>query len=480
MASESVNIVIDGDASGALEAIAQTRESMKSLGKGAHEVESSAAIFAQLASAFGGEEIAHYVLQVEHAATKLKMLAAMTAKAGVAGLAFKAGLAGLALYLGVTLGKKLGEIIFQTETWKEGLREAANEVSEMAARTNELKRVAADFKFEQIQFIRNPQKQAQELAAYRDDLQSSMLQINDQIQKQKSVVQSYQDSWIASDEETKLEEARLKAMESEFEMLNKVSGAVSEETIARKDKIKALQEEQAEYQRQQAAGQSFLAGLTTSVQSFENEEQKSQRQREERWAKLQAWQDSGASAADYKAALNAIKELNKLEDAAKQEKDDKQAGEDEAKARKAELKEYNDLYGEQASMRATMLEKMQLQTEELTKGKDAARLMKLEMDGLSESEAKSVLEFEKLFEEQSKKKDLEQTELQTGGESRFLSGRGNENDPNKLIEDLNKQNNTLTSEQLAVMRESKTVMDGMKAGIDKFNAERDRLGRLGD
>jgi len=497
--SESVDILIKAEdmatpvVAKAAKSVDALDVSIKKFKTSGEQAKKSTEFFGSIANALGGSELGGYASQLAGLTEKTSQFAEVQKLGGAGAFAFKAGLVAAAGALSFQVGTALGNVIFETEKWTKKLAEATAESDRFLNALLELKQFNFSQNKEEITLLRDPDKQ---LAATKELLASTQKEIEDKskqitaILKAEAKTRSEEEQWgadwfgagsdrIASVEREVSEGNKmLEVLRSQARELER---ATSETTLANKelakknalldksdDYLKTLREE-IELLRVGKDEQISILALRNAIGDAAQEEAKAlllekQTIQEREAANQKAIQEQESITKGSESYVKSLRDQLELLKATDAEKAGVQAGqkavggdvatatgllkEIEAitslaefeKMREAELQK---IQGEKeadakrlADLKQSELDRLAEEMILLKQGAEAAKAFKLQKQGLSEADAKSIArqeaELEKLKEAKKPGANIKQDipELKAF-ESRLLTRGGSGEDPAK-------------------------------------------------
>jgi DNA repair exonuclease SbcCD ATPase subunit len=442
MATESVEILIEAEdlASGKFKTAAQNAESsIKRVKEVGERAKKSTEFFGSLANSLGGTAIGSFAGQLAGLTEKTTQFSEV-AKTGTAGaLAFKAGIVAAAASAGLSLGKMLGEQIYNLSAFSKQIKTTADNVVRATNGMAEALNRDIRFKTQEIELIKDPEAKKQAYSGLIKKLEADMESLAGVIAKSQAEVAEFDGSISgmlglpgADKAATDAIRGRIAAEQKMLEGLRSQRDELANVNSERARGIEALKEEQSI----KSKSDDYLKGLREEVELLSA--------RKEDIAAIEASRnttgdDARAEAERLIRQRDAIREMN---DAAKKAEDEKQ--------RAAERS---------LSLQQATIDKLEEQRIALNEGADAARVFSLEKQGINKLDALKIVsnenEIKRLSDEERRReqerdkadaailakeqekineaeriRDLQNTEVQqvSAVESRTLTvGRGRQN-----------------------------------------------------
>ena len=438
--SESVEILIKADD----QASAKLLTVEKNLGKTGNAVKdfggkakATTEFAGAIASMTGNTQIAGFASQLAGITEKVGQFSEVQ-KAGAGGaLAFKLGLIGLAAGIGATIGKALGDVIFETKKFNREFERAKQTSKDFEDQIRKTASAAMEMRKTDIELIRDPEKKKAEYQKMLDQLNKDVAGVSKQLEASIKLADEWDDSWqitgnqkaYAQDAKDQVEtdKQRLAALKEQRDQVAKIistrteSNALLAQENAAKDKsedyIQKLREE-VEYLAATREEQIKLDAARNTTLEDRGETEKLLKERDAILEKKKAEEE--LADAQKKAKEDAEQQAQKIDDIIKSEK-----------------------------------QRLELRKIEIEQGKEVARVQALINQGVDEKTAKELAASEAALE--GPKKSGVANTLQAS-ESRLLT-RGSGSDPmdktNRILEQTQRQTAELAkfnAEQLETQR----------------------------
>jgi hypothetical protein len=433
------------------------KEKMISADKSIKEVGEKAKVTTEfigtLASLAGGSEFASFASQIAGATEKVGQFSEVAKAGGAGAMTFKLGLVGLAAAIGSTVGKAIGDFIFQTRKFEREFARLKATSEELDAQLQKTRSTLADNRIEDIELIRDPEKKQ---AAYQDllgTMNRDIAGVTKQLEASQVAADKWDDAWqitgdrkeFAADAKKQVEadKERLKVLKEQRDSVRDLASQRTKENEAlrmaneAKDKSEGYLEtlrQEVELLKASKEEQLQIEAAKNTVAKDRNEAEQLLRERDAIVAKMEAEKE--------------------LEQERQRVRDEQQrAAEQALQQAEQEKQRLDDLVKSEA-------ERLELRRIELERGKEAAKVQSLINQGVDEATAKAIAAEEasldllqqKKQEEQDGKKVEPDKKSETGplqaSESRLLT-RGEGSGP---------------------MDKLKQSFDGVKSEIAKQNA----------
>jgi hypothetical protein len=496
---ESIKILIEGEdqASAVMAAVeAKTRASLDNIKQTGNQTKVSLDFVGKIASQLGGSEISAVTGQLGQLIGQTGKFADVAKLGGAGALAFQAGLASLVATIGFSVGKSIGDAIFQTERWKEEL--AAAEKQAASLNTELLKLTTERFTDSKIdiELISDPDEKRAAYKQLLDDLGNEAAGIAQKIKQAENDIKKRdtfdEDANIfgmfgveteseklvkLKREEIETDRERLKLINEQTVALQKQLGERAQErelAAQKKQEIesdqrtlsalekrleleKAVNREREDVQAVRDSIKSSVLGgldLTGSADEFGDrlkeqlqsamESWKSQFQDASQQFDIQASQtvfgaDNQARVASMLEEMEFLKEIQNIEKEIAQERKAALA------AQEQEQKRIDDAY-------AREIRSLEEQAILLRDGKEAAREFALEKQGIAKEDAKRFVEMQRQLEEQQKTDTTKPTSTNTAMESRVMARGDVDSSPAKDTAKNTEEAKKILDEMLAELK----------------------------
>lgn len=426
------------------EKLAGTGNAFKEVGG---KAKSATEFVGTLAAMTGNSQISGFASQIAGMTEKVGQFSEVS-KSGKAGaLAFKLGLIGLAVTIGATIGKALGDIIFETKKFNREFERAKQASKDFEDQIRKTASAAMDMRKADIELIRDPEKKKAEYQKMLDQLNKDIQGVSGQLEQSIKLSDEWDDSWkITGNQKAYAEQAK-------------------EQVEIDKQRLAALKEQRDEVARLTSARVEAQAALAEENKAKDNSAEYIEKLKEEieylaatkeEQLKLDAARNTTLE--DRGEAEKLLKErdaiMAKLE-AEEKLRDEQQKARDEAEKAAEKAKEH----AEQEAQKVEDLvkserERLELRRIEIEQGKEAARAQALINQGVDEATAKQLAADEAALENKQPK---EAKNLQAA-ESRLIT-RGDASNPmdktNRILEQTQRQTAELAkynAEQLETQR----------------------------
>lgn len=410
------------------EKLAGTGTSFKEVGG---KAKSATEFVGTLAAMTGNSQISGFASQLAGMTEKVGQFSEVS-KSGKAGaMAFKLGLIGLAVTIGATVGKAIGDIIFETKKFNREFERAKQASKDFEDQIRKTASAAMDMRKTDIELIRDPEKKKAEYQKLLDQLNRDIQGVSSQLESSIKVADEWDDSWQITGnqkafseqakEQVDIDKQRLAALKEQRDEVSRLTSArvgaqaaLAEENKAKDNSAEYVEKlkEEIEYLSATKEEQLKLDAARNTTLEDRGEAEKLLQERDAIMAKLEAEEklrdeqqksrDEAAKAAE-KAKEQSEQEAQKIEDLVKSER-----------------------------------ERLGLRRIEIEQGKEAARAQSLINQGVDEGTAKQLAKDEADLE---KKQPKEAQNLQAS-ESRLIT-RGNASDPmdktNRILEQTQRQ-----------------------------------------
>jgi hypothetical protein len=436
---------------------ASLTEKMISADKSIKEVGEKAKVTTEfigtLASLAGGSEFASFASQIAGATEKVSQFSEVANAGGAGALTFKLGLIGLAATIGGTIGKALGDFIFQTKKLEREMQRAKEAAAEFDERLQRTRANMFSGQKEDIELIRDPEKKKAAYESLLGKLDKDLATVSMNVKESEKAVERWAEAWqitgerkasaIEAQEQLKADRERLSVLRDERQEIQMMISTKEQERAA----IAAANEAK-------DASEKYLATLREEVQLLKASKEE----------QLQIEAAKNTTAEDRGEAEQLLRERDaihaKMEAEKELEEERKRIRDEEQKAAELALQQAEQEKQRLDDLVKSEAERLELRRIELERGKEAAKVQSLINQGVDEATAKAIAAEEasldllqqKKQEEQDGKKVEPDKKSETGplqaSESRLLT-RGEGNGP---------------------MDKLKQSFDGVKSEIAKQNA----------
>jgi hypothetical protein len=420
MADKDVKILLEAEdkASAVLEQVAKkVEDNVKQIRSTGEATKKSTELVGTFANALGDTGLGSFASQFA-ALTEKASAFSETMKDGAGNsLAFKAGLVGLAGVIGFSVGKAIGDVIFQTQRWKEELAALGEESKRLAGALT----TVADRRFaliqEEIQLFADPEEQRQAakdaLLTIEKEIANTRARISQEFNEEAQGL----DPWFGSAQDRaeikrQFEESR-QELQGNLDALNRQADALRSQTSERRANIEAQKEANAAQEK----SASYIANLQQEIQLL--------KAKKDEVNAITAAQAVGATG-DLDGAEALLNERDKLKAA--------QAHADEIKKLTADLEKQLDIerlgvdlakQKEQLAIAANEKERatIEILQRQINQEKERTAAIKQAEKDAEEANKKRIEDAKKLAEEEAARKE-KFDEFQTGTqavESRLLT-----------------------------------------------------------
>jgi len=406
-------------------------ESLKGVGKNAKGAGDAISAFA---SATGNPEIAALASKLGMASNELAKFRDMAGQAGSGSMAFKAGLVGLVGTIAFSVGKAIGDAVFQTEKFGRAMQNAKDDAVALDAQIAKMNQRRASEAREDIELIRDPEAKKEAYKSLLNDLDKNIAGVSSQVASSKKEVEAWAEAWQITGER----KAQAEMAGAQLENDKKRLAALKEqrEEIARVLSVRTQENEAIKRKNElQDKSDAFLASLRQELQLLEAT-------REEQ-IKLEAARNAvGADVGEAERLLQerdailAKQQAEREADAEKKRIEERQKAEAERKAAEANREIDRIKNAEEAERQRLKIARIAIE-----QGKEAAKVAALVAQGIDEATAKQLAAEEAaidLLKEKAKAKDEKAGGPKAAGpqslqasESRFLT-RGPGQRPDEL------------------------------------------------
>ena len=410
-----VNIVLEAQdkASVVLEKVAKkVEENVKQIRSTGEATKKSTELVGTFANALGDTGLGSFAGQLGGIIEKASAFSETMKDGAGNSLAFKAGLVGLAGVIGFSVGKAIGDAIFQTKKWGEELEAAAIKAKNMDSELVAVANKRFNFKLEEIELVGDPDEQTAALRKVLATAEKELADTNKQIDAVKNRVISMNEAWyatpdaIAAASDTSTLESNAEALRSQITILREKT-----------DESRLGLEAQKEANAAQEKSASYIANLQQEIQLL--------KAKKDEVNAITAAQAVGATG-DLDGAEALLNERDKLKAA--------QAHADEIKKLTADLEKQLDIerlgvdlakQKEQLAIAANEKERatIEILQRQINQEKERTAAIKQAEKDAEEANKKRIEDAKKLAEEEAARKE-KFDEFQTGTqavESRLLT-----------------------------------------------------------
>lgn len=148
-----------------------------------------------LASLTGNSELAGYAGQLAQVTEKTGQFAEISKAGGAGSLAFKGGLVALAGTMAFTVGKALGDLIFQTEKYNRAMELAKQTSAELNSQIAKTQATEFSQRREDIELIADPAAKVAAQQQFLEELNRDIAAVSANVRKGKKEVEEYADAW---------------------------------------------------------------------------------------------------------------------------------------------------------------------------------------------------------------------------------------------------------------------------------------------
>ncbi|XZE20863.1 hypothetical protein SH449x_000753 [Pirellulaceae bacterium SH449] len=487
---ESIKILIEGEdqASAKIqEAAAKTREALSEIKDAGGEVKTSLNFVSFLADQLGGSEVSAFVGEITSATDQTIKFAQVAKNGGAGALAFKAGLAGLVATAAFSVGKFIGEWIFQTEKWNSELEKGLQKSKDLSAEIRDLAQQRFTDSKVDIELIRDPEEKRAAYDQLLKEVNTNLVGVEGQARASKKAAEEWAEAWQITGErkgsaqlaqqQADDDRARLDLLKQQQKELQRIIGIEAERAAIREQNRKddsddryienlekqlelekaigdekiAVQARQSTFsdpareraeqllremeaikqlrEQEKARAQELEAERTKQIESDQRYLEGLQKQLElERavgdeklaiQARQSAYSDDARSQAEE--MLRELESIKQLRDAEKAREQERKAA---ATAMMQEASRIQSVYDRE-------VDSLEQQIVLLRDGKEAARQMALEKQGIAREDAKRFVEMQRQLEEQQRVETTRPTSTNTAMESRVMALGNVEDSPAK-------------------------------------------------
>lgn len=420
-----------------------------------------------LASVSGSPEIAGLANQLGGITEKVGQFSELSKAGGAGALAFKGGVLALAFGLGVTLGKALGDVIFQTAKFNRELERLKTTAGEIAAEMINLNNKTTELSKRDIELIRDPEAKEAAYKQLLSTLDRDVQQITANVKASEKAVEEWADSWKVTGErkaaaemaeaELANDKERLKAVKAQRDAVReltseraKAAEALAAENAA-KDKSESYVESlrlEVEYMKATREEQIKLDAARNTTSGDRGEAEALLKEKDAIVAKAEAEkkadddrkqraeQTSKAIKDAYDAVAKAIK---KAADAAEEIRKKERAAADRIKAdAAAEKKRVEDIV-------IAENQRLELRKIEIEQGKEAAKIQALVNQGVDRATAKQLAAKEAAIDAKTKReepiKKSSELSLLSATEGRLITRGPSQSIPQQTLEEIRQLRN---------------------------------------
>jgi hypothetical protein len=329
-----------------------------------------------LASLAGGSEFASFASQIAGATEKVGQFSEVANAGGAGALTFKLGLIGLAATIGGTIGKALGDFIFQTKKLEREMQRAKEAAAEFDERLQRTRANMFSGQKEDIELIRDPEKKKAAYESLLGKLDKDLATVSMNVKESEKAVERWADAWqitgerkasaIEAQEQLKADRERLSVLRDERQEIQMMISTKEQERAA----IAAANEAK-------DASEGYLQTLRDEVELL--------KATKEEQLKLEAAKNTTLE--DRGEAEQLLKERDaivaKLDAERQLEQERQQAAEQALQQAEQEKQRLADLMQSEN-------ERLELRRIEIEQGKEAARIQGLVNQGVEESAAKQI------------------------------------------------------------------------------------------
>lgn len=380
MASKSVKILIEADnqASKKLKDVQeQVERNVKGIQNAGQKAKISTELVGSFAAAFGGSEVASFAGEIAQMSDRVREFGEVGKQSEFAALAFKAALVGGVAVVAAKIGMAIGNIVFETEKWNRQLEKAVELSDKLAASTLTSNTSMFDREIEQIELIRDPKKQEDELASLFAMTSRNVAGTEGKIKRLRKETEEWADAWqitgerkamaAMAEQELKQAEALLEVQTKQREELRERLSPIQKEFEERK-KLIALQESSDQY----------LENLRDELELL--------RASKEEAIAIQAARNTEGPA----ASAEAERLLSERDQILQNKKATEDAEKAKADAAKKAADERIKAAEKVANAEMGALQNLQKQVIELTRGKQAGREFALQLQGIDKETASRI------------------------------------------------------------------------------------------
>lgn len=329
-----------------------------------------------LASLAGGSEFASFASQIAGATEKVGQFSEVAKAGGAGALTFKLGLVGLAAAIGSTVGKAIGDFIFQTRKFEREFARLKATSEELDAQLQKTRNTLADNRIEDIELIRDPEKKQ---AAYQDllgTMNRDIAGVTKQLEASQVAADEWDDAWQITGDRKEFAADAKKQVEADKERLK----VLKEQRDSVRDLVSQRTKENEALRMANEAKDKSEGYLETLRQEVELLKASKEEQLQIEAAKNTTLEDRGEAEKLLKERDAIVAKL----DAERQlEQERQQAAEQALQQAEQEKQRLEDLMQSEN-------ERLELRRIEIEQGKEAARIQGLVNQGVEESAAKQI------------------------------------------------------------------------------------------
>jgi hypothetical protein len=416
-----------------------------------------------LASFAGGSEFASFASQIAGATEKVGQFSQVANAGGAGALTFKLGLIGLAATIGGTIGKALGDFIFQTKKLEREMQRAKEAAAQFDERLQRTRANMFSGQKEDIELIRDPEKKKAAYEALLGKLDKDLATVSMNVKESEKAVERWAEAWQITGER------KASAIEAQ------------EQLKADQERLSVLREERQEIQMMISTKEQERAAIAAANEAKDASEGYLQTLREEvellkatKEEQLQIEAAKNTTAEDRNEAEQLLRERDaivaKMEAEKELEQERQRVRDEQQRAAEQALQQAEQEQQRLDDLIKSEAERLELRRIELERGKEAAKVQSLINQGVDEATAKAIAAEEasldllqqKKQEEQDGKKVGPDKKSETGplqaSESRLLTrgeGSGPLDKTNEIMKQVNNavvQLNTISASSLAEQR----------------------------
>lgn len=329
-----------------------------------------------LASLAGGSEFASFASQIAGATEKVGQFSEVANAGGAGALTFKLGLIGLAATIGGTIGKALGDFIFQTKKLEREMQRAKEAAAQFDERLQRTRANMFSGQKQDIELIRDPEKKKAAYEALLGKLDKDLATVSMNVKESEKAVERWAEAWQITGER------KASAIEAQ------------EQLKADQERLSVLREERQEIQMMISTKEQERAAIAAANEAKDASENYLQTLREEvellkatKEEQLQIEAAKNTTLEDRGEAEKLLKERDaivaKLDAERQLEQERQQAAEQALQQAEQEKQRLEDLMQSEN-------ERLELRRIEIEQGKEAARIQGLVNQGVEESAAKQI------------------------------------------------------------------------------------------
>jgi hypothetical protein len=422
MAGDAVKILIQAEDQASAKAV-YAAKNIENAVSGVKEVGSKAKASTEfigvLAMQLGGTEFASAAQGVAGVTEKIGQFSEVMKLGGAGAAAFKAGLGALVGVMSFQLGKSIGEMIFGVDDVAGRMKQAASDADEFANRMIRLSGVKFGENLQDLELIRDPDKQQEAARALFFDIDK---QVNDAVasfqyynKEADKALAAKQGPEVVADLQNEAA-GYIKLAES----LRQQQSQLSQKYSAHAQQVRLIKEQQAAEDEAAAKKAQIDQSTLSTLRNINYQYIELTKGAEE--ARRTQLKDQGLGDTDIKRIMFAEKMLKTEQDAEAAKK----KAQDEEKSRLQRI----------ADLGKSELQRLEEQKILLEQGEQAAEAFRLQQQGLDKDIAMAIAAAKAQFAEAAKSKEIKAT-ISTpdlaARESRLLS-RGKADDSQKKIE----------------------------------------------